>query len=511
MNRFPKALSGLPQAVVIVDTAGTIRAGNSRIESVVGYTPSELEGTDLHRLVYDTDDGSAGEQLRRYVSEPDPRSVAANIDLTVQTKNGREIPVTVSLGPFDQDGKTFLVVTIVDIGEQRAEQDRLHRRTETLHGLQESTQELLKTTDRSVTAEKAIDCVKTVLGHDIAGLWLYKPADDALHPVVWTELADEIVGDHPTFSAETPSISWNVFESGEPEYVSDTRSDPDRYNPDSPIKSELLLPLGRYGVINIGATEPDSFTESDLALARLWAATVTMVLMRIERERQLRAREDEIARERDRLEEFASLVSHDLRNPLNVATGNLDLVRSRLEDDHEELPELNALARSLHRMGVLIDDMLTLAKQGSEIDETELVSLSELAQECWESVETAEATIVVVDDVWLKADRSRLRQALENLFANAVAHGGRSVHVTVGRLDESSGFYVADDGNGIGEEVRDELFDAGISTDPDGTGFGLKIVAEVAEAHGWEVSVTDSESGGARFEFRGIVLEEPPS
>ncbi|WP_128906277.1 sensor histidine kinase [Halorubrum amylolyticum] len=504
MERFPEALEGIPDAVVIVDGDGVVRAGNGRVETVLGYTPAGVEGTDFETLLYDPDDGAAGEELHRYVAEPEPRSMAASLDLCARRADGTEVPVTLSLGPFERDGETYLVATIVDVREERAQQAELHRRTRTLEALHEATQDLLKTTDREFAAESAVEYVEEVLGHPIAAIWLYDEDRDLLDPVVWTDAADELVGDHPTFAPEASSISWEVFESGEPAYVADTHADPERHNPDSPIRSELILPLGRYGLINVGTTEPDAFDESDLAVARLWAATVTMVFVRIERERQLRVREREIARERDRLEEFAGLVSHDLRSPLNVATGNLDLVRDRLRAEHEDMAEIDTVARSLERMEALVEDMLTLARQGAAIDETEPVSLAGLAEECWDSVDTASAELVVADDLRLRTDRSRLRQALENLFANAVAHADESVRVEIGVLPDDGGFYVEDDGPGVPADRRGEVFDAGVSTDPEGTGFGLKIVAEVADAHGWTLDLVDAADGGARFEFRGI-------
>ncbi len=511
MERFPEALDGIPDAVLVVDAEGVVRAANERVESVLGYDPDELEGREFGTLLFDPDGGAAGRELRRYVVDPEPRSMSASLDLRARRADGTEMPVTLSLGPFERDGETYLVVTLVDVSAERAEQAELHRRTQTLEALHEATQDLLKTTDREVAAEAAVEYVEEVLGHSIAGIWLYDEDTDALVPVVWTAGADEIVGDHPAFSADERSISWQVFDSGEPEYVADTRAEPDLYNADSPIRSELVLPLGRYGIINVGATEPDAFGESDLAVARIWAATVTMVFVRIERERQLRAREDEIARERDRLEEFASLVSHDLRSPLNVAAGNLDLIRERLSEEQAEAPEIDAVERSLERMAALVDDMLTLARQGKRVDEAEAVSLRAVAEESWESVDTATAELAVADDPVLRADRSRLRQALENLFANAVTHGGADVRVEVGALDDGesgTGFYVADDGPGVPDEVREDVFETGVSTDEDGTGFGLKIVAEVADAHGWSVELADADGGGARFEFRGVERGE---
>jgi Signal transduction histidine kinase len=102
----------------------------------------------------------------------------------------------------------------------------------------------------------------------------------------------------------------------------------------------------------------------------------------------------------------------------------------------------------------------------------------------------------------IEADRSRLMQLLENLYCNAVEHSDDEVTVSVDLMP--GGFAVADTGPGIPESDREEVFEAGYSTEKDGTGFGLRIVKEIANAHGWEVTVTESEQGGARFEFSGV-------
>jgi signal transduction histidine kinase len=153
-------------------------------------------------------------------------------------------------------------------------------------------------------------------------------------------------------------------------------------------------------------------------------------------------------------------------------------------------------------MGALVEDILYLAREGGSAGTLEPARVGELVRGCWGTIETNGARLVVETDRTVEADRGQLRRLLENLLANAVEHGGPEVTVTVGDCEE--GFYVADDGPGIDDSVRDELFEAGYSTSPDGTGFGLRIVNQIADGHGWDVSVTDSESGGARFEVTGV-------
>jgi len=213
-------------------------------------------------------------------------------------------------------------------------------------------------------------------------------------------------------------------------------------------------------------------------------------------------RERKLARQNERLEEFASVVSHDLRNPLNVALGRFDLLAEECDSDH-----LGPIGRSLDRMDALVEDLLALARQGQVVDETEPVSLSATASEAWETVDTREVRLQLDDDLVVEADDARFRELLENLFRNTVEHADSATAIEVGPLDDREGFYVADDGQGIPADEREQVFDHGFTTAVDGTGLGLAIVASIADAHGWDVDVPDSETG-ARFEFYRLNVSE---
>jgi signal transduction histidine kinase len=246
-----------------------------------------------------------------------------------------------------------------------------------------------------------------------------------------------------------------------------------------------------------GQTATHAFNDIDLALARVLANTVEAALARANREAQLRAQQQELQRQNERLNEFADIVSHDLRNPLNVAQGQLELVEETCDSEH-----VDAVARAHFRMEQLIDDLLTLAREGQAAISVEPIRLAVLANRCWESVDTVDATLITETEQTIHADESRLQQLLENLIRNAVEHGGDAVTVTVGDL--SDGFYVEDDGSGIPADAQADIFDAGYSTATEGTGFGLSIVERIADAHEWELTVGDGSDGGARFEFRNV-------
>jgi PAS domain S-box-containing protein len=207
-----------------------------------------------------------------------------------------------------------------------------------------------------------------------------------------------------------------------------------------------------------------------------------------------------LARQNEQLGEFVSVVSHDLRSPLSVAEGNLELLQAEYDSDRIE-----AIESALTRMDDLIEDLLQLARTGEQVSDAEPVDLAELFQTCWQNIETNDATIQIDIDGIIQADRGRLAQVLENLLRNAIEHTEQTVTVTVGELED--GLYIADDGDGIPEDERDDVFEAGYTTSDDGTGFGLSIVSDIVEAHGWEIQLTESAEGGAQFEITGAEFD----
>lgn len=211
-------------------------------------------------------------------------------------------------------------------------------------------------------------------------------------------------------------------------------------------------------------------------------------------------RENKLQKQYDRLDEFTSVISHDLRNPLNIAQGRIDIVKQECESE-----SLEPIDRSLDRMESIVEDTLTLARQGRTVGELNPIPIVDIADTCWSGVATAEASLEIDTNFMIFGDRDRLRHVFENLFRNAVEHGNGDVTVRVGRTDEDC-FYVEDDGPGIPVSDREKVLEAGHTSASGGTGLGLTIIKRIAEAHGWEVTITEGDSGGARFEFGNVEL-----
>ena len=233
-------------------------------------------------------------------------------------------------------------------------------------------------------------------------------------------------------------------------------------------------------------------------------------------------REEELERTNEFLDEFARVVSHDVATPLGVIENKARLIEITQDTSHAA-----DIYEATERVQSLIDDLEALAREGNQVGDIGSVELAGVSRDAWETVESPHGELVVESSTAIDADRGRLQQLLENLLVNAVEHSGHDdtsvaisdgsgqrrrstaaseparastpgVTIRVGTFSE--GFYVADDGPGIPADDRETVFEQGYTTADEGTGLGLAIVDRIADGHGWEVTVTDSETGGARFE-----------
>jgi len=467
-----------PDMIDVHDAEGEIVDVNPRFCEKLGYERGEVLGRHVWEVDADLEPGEARELWADL--EPGERFETTG---EYEHADGSTFPVAVHIRRVDLDGEARYLVVSRDITNRRERERALER----LHA---ATRDLMAADDVEAAASIACETTTEVLDLPLNGIHLHDESADALAPVAWSPgVADLFDGRPPAFPAEE-SLAWEAFETGTAQVYPDVHEETDRLNEATVLRSEMQLPLGDHGILLTGSRTVDDFDSTDEQLARILAANVEAAMDRVERAEELR-------RQNERLDEFASVVSHDLRNPLAVAAGRLELAAAECDSDH-----LEAVARTHDRMEELIDDLLTLSRQGETVEDPEPVDLCEILQRSWDTVETREATLECRADRTVSADTSRLSQLLANLVRNAVEHGGRAVTVTVGDL--ADGFYVADDGTGIPESLGAGAFEAGTSTNEAGTGFGLSIVKRIAEAHGWTVTLTASSEGGARFEFTGL-------
>ncbi|MFC6725745.1 PAS domain-containing sensor histidine kinase, partial [Halobium palmae] len=429
------------------DDEGRYVEMNGAYAELHGTDPEELLGEPWSTTVPDDEAERLREEVFPAVAEGrgwSGESYGLRTDGTVYPKH-------LSLTSLDVGGH---VCVVRDISERRAREEELRRNDTKLNVLFGQSPDMISVHDAEGTLIDANERLCDELGYSEAEL-----------------LGTSVFEIDPALTADEARDAWDAMDPGDVLQIETEfrRSDGSTFPVDVHLSKVVLDGEAQFFVISRNVSE------------------------RKKRERRLN-------RQNERLEGFASVVSHDLRNPLNVAKGRLDLAREECDSDH-----LDAVERSHERMSALIDDLLAVARQGGAVTDVEPVTLADVARSCWRTVETGTATLVVDTDAVVRADRSRLRQLFENLFSNAVRHGG-AVEVRVGTLP--GGFYVEDDGSGIPEDERERVFEYGYSTAESGTGFGLNIVEGIVDAHGWSVRAVDGTGGGARFEVTDVESGE---
>ncbi|WP_058826116.1 PAS domain S-box protein [Haloferax sp. Q22] len=447
-----QAMDEAPIGIVLTDPHAAdnpIVYANERFTDLTGYSRDEALGRNCRFLQGERTDEAAVDELRTAVEERE----SVTTELLNYRKDGTEFWNRVRVAPlFDDDGVIdFFVGFQDDITPRKTYEELLRSNTARLEALFEHSPDLVVVHEADGTIQDVNQRMCEELG--------YSEAD----------LAGKTVWDlDPTSEPDRSKSFWADLPTNEPRRFEGALERRD------------------------GTTFP---TEVHLIQLNLDGEDLFVAMIRDISEQK--DREAELVEQNERLDRFSSVVSHDLRNPLQVAMGRLELLQDDCDSDH-----LDDIDRALDRMDDLISDLLVLAHDGDDAMDIKPVALADLARACWQNVVTDGATLAVETDAVIDADRDQLQQLLENLFRNAVEHGSDDGGVTVTVVETDRGFAVEDTGRGIPPADRETVFEAGYTTSPEGTGFGLNIVSQVAAAHGWEVAVSEGAAGGARFEFR---------
>ena len=449
---FRAVFEGTPDALLLADDEGTYVDANEAAGKLFGRPSEELVGRSIAEFLPTETDfesawiefleaGEARGQLE--IARPDGavRSVefAANADI---------LP-------------GIHLSAIRDVSEREADRTELRRRTEMLSKVFEASPVGIVIVDSDGGIVDANEHAESVLRLDREGI-----TDRTYDDGRWHAVSDD---GSPLSGEELPTTT--VLETGRAVFG---------------VEHGIEGPDGELVWLSVNAAPIHG---PDGAVDRV-VTVVSDVTDRREYDRMLE-------RQNELLEEFSATVSHDLRSPLSVASGWLEVA---IEEESTE--PLGQVREALDRMDDLITDLRALGRYGQTVEGLTELDIGDLARTAWSNVTVGTGTLELEDGLGtIDGERGRLLQLFENLFRNALEHVGPDVTVRVGPL-ETTGFYVEDDGPGIPEDARESAFEFGYSTTEGGTGIGLAIVDAVADAHGWRLDLGDADPHGARFEFR---------
>jgi PAS domain S-box-containing protein len=475
-----KMVDSVGVGVGAYDESGEFIYVNEAYSGLFGVEPAELVGTAVWEI-NDEIDKDRFEDYWHIFEDGETRTAEAVNEYAGTTVEVETLTTRVSV-----DGTAYNIGTIKDITLRKTRERQLSR-------LHQVTRELIEADSTDRIAKISARTAEDVLGYRSAIVW-FVDQTGVLQPTAPTERVAQVIADHPGYPVEGDTPAARTFDGDGPTLVDDLAALDDEYDRGD-ARSGMYLPLGQYGVVSIVHDEPGVFDETDVDLASILVSNAETALRRLEREQDQK-------RQNERLAAFVDVISHDIPNHLEVAGTRVNLARDG------DLDHLDHVEAAHGRIESLIADTRALVEQGEQIEETAWLRLGDIARSClYASIEAeAVATLEIVADGYLKANESRLKQLVENLLWNSVEHAGPEPTIRVGLLDD--GFYVADDGPGISPDKRDQALSPGFTTAEDEhAGFGLAIVREIARAHGWSVEISESEDGGARFEFTGAAVK----
>lgn len=479
----PPVVEAIRDGVIVVGGDDRVRSVNEAVERALGIDRGAVVGASLETLL------SAGAVSPREAAEV-RRSIAA-----VRADGGTE---EVEVAYTDGTGRERVGIVritalaggpaVAAVGRDVTERRDHERVLASLHGV---TRRLVRADEPREICAIAVHAGGDLLDLPISGVWLADNDRGGLEPIAGTAGAHDEFGGLPRF-APGEGLVWDAFESGEIELYEDLREVDGLYNPETPIRSEIIAPIGAHGVLMTGSFEPHAFDEADRDLLATLVENTRAALDRAERDRLLRERADRIASQANRLETVAAALSTDIDR-------ELEAIEAALDGDRGEIPP----GERIDRIRQLVADVGDLAGEATEAGRRERVELGDALGAAVAESRVDPDRVVVESGGSLRAAPGRLSSLLESILEDAVARAGGPEAVGAVRVGAREG-----DEPGVSlvveSDVGGPIEGAVAGGDPgEGDGLDLAVARAIADAHGWVLSVEDD-----RIDVRGVTTLE---
>lgn len=314
LERYEAMLETVRDGVYVLDASSRFIDVNPAFAELVGKSRAELVGEPASTVT--------GRAVNEEVEELHESLCRGEMDdvtyeTTLSTPVG-EVPVEshISLFPLG-DGEHGRIGVVRDVSERR-------RREEQLASLNETAQALTAAQTAEEVSELAVRAAAETLGLSVSAIELYDGAGE-LVTAAKTRAAAELVGDDSLFGPETDAL-WDAYATDSTAVFDDVPAEPEIPETSTPLRSAIVVPIGKYGVFVTGETEPGAFTETDVALTNILVANVRAALERTDREETLRERKAELEARTETLERV-----HRINDVIRKLTRALTEASSREE------------------------------------------------------------------------------------------------------------------------------------------------------------------------------------
>jgi two-component system CheB/CheR fusion protein len=484
------AVEAAAAGMLMVDERGRILLANSEAARIFGYSPVELLGAPVDRLLPERWRLAHAAHRSVFVADASRRPMGAGRELFGRRKDGAEVPVEVALNPVMTDSGLVVLATVADVTERRRAEQALRDSEERLRLAMEAGQ---------------------------LGTWEWIIATGEVR---WSASLETIHGVQPGGFGGT----YQAFEAG--------------VHPDDrgPVAASVRAALAggehrleyrivrRDGQVRWLETRGRVFRDAEGRPIRMLGICADVTERRHAEHERARLLETEQAASRAK-DEFLAMLAHELRNPLAAITSSIAILDRIGAQDDMAVRSRAIIRRQTDHLTRMMEDLLdvarvTMGKIVLALQPLDLGAAVERGVGLLTSAGRLEHHRVEVrtEPVWIAGDPVRIEQVILNLVGNAAKYtpAGGGIRITVQAEGEAAVLTVADTGIGIAPELLPRIFELftqgerGLERAQGGLGIGLTLVKRLVEQHGGEVTaVSEGVGRGARFVVRLSRIPAP--
>ncbi len=535
-EKISAILEASPDCITVVDPSlSVVQCNQATIDMHRFSSKDEIIGKSALVLVSQREVPRAMKILRSMLAT----GCLRNQEFMLVTKDGREFPGEISAKVVrDASGEPlYFVVISKDISDRKKTEELIRRRLRFQEVVTVVSSRFVRPTGFDEAILESLRDIGLFSGASRSYLFLLKPGGymDNTH-----EWCAEGVEPQKDMLQNLPSDSfpwWMArLQDEQPLRIPDITQLPPEASKEREvlesqnIKSLLVLPVQIKGALAgfLGfddVKELGEWDDHDVAILRTTSEIIGTALERNLAEEELRRYSghlEEMVEEKSRrlrevermaaIGETATMVGHDLRNPLQAMMNNLYLARRAVDSiDHEEPARVRAgrlldtMREQVRYMNKIVSDLQDCARMAEPQRVT--VDLRTMLGEVLSEIaipKDVRLSLAVEEGITMSADPAMMKRVVMNLVVNAIQAmpDGGLLSISSGREDGCTVISVADTGMGIPEENLDKIFDPLFTTKPQGQGLGLVVCRRLVDIHGGAITVTSKVGEGSVFSLK---------